>query len=99
MSAFGHWLWVYLGINGTGPWYGFYSGFGGDLGEVVLIGGLVQLYRSHTCHVDHPRFCWRFGAHPVAGTPYKVCRRHHPAIPDKVSAEHIADAHGAAGGV
>jgi hypothetical protein len=29
----------------------------------------------------------------VLGTPFKACKRHHPTVPDKVTADHIADAH------
>jgi len=83
-----------LGVtNLSGRWYGFWSGFGSDLGEFAIFGGLIAAYRRHTCHVDHPRFCWRPGTHPVAGTPYRACKKHHPDIPDKVSAHHIAQAH------
>lgn len=89
-----HWLAHLLGLdNMSGPWYGFWSGFGSDLGELAIFGGLFATYRRHTCHVDHPRFCWRPGVHPVEGTPYRACKKHHPAVPDKVSAEHIAAAH------
>ena len=27
--------------NVSGPWYGFWSGFGSDIGELVLLGGLI----------------------------------------------------------
>lgn len=88
------WLAHILGIdNESGPIYAFWSGFGSDIGELAILGGMVTFYRRHTCHVNHPRFCWRWGAHPVEGTPYKTCRRHHPAVPDRVSAEHIHAAH------
>ena len=94
-----HWLAHLLGIdNETGPIYAFWSGFGSDVGEFALLGGLVALYRRHTCHVDHPRFCWRPGTHPVAGTPYRVCKRHHPAVPAKVTPDRIAAAHDEAQG-
>ncbi len=88
------WLAHILGIdNVSGAWYAFWSGFGSDLGEVAIVGSLLAAYRRHTCHVDSPRFCWRPGVHPVEGTPYKVCKRHHPRVPDAVSAHHIAQAH------
>lgn len=87
-----------LGLdNPTGAWELFWSGFGSDVAEFAILGSLLALYRRHTCHVDHPRFCWRPGLHPVAGTPYKVCKRHHPAVPDRITADHIAAAHRAAG--
>jgi hypothetical protein len=64
-----------LGVDDlTGPWYGFWSGFGSDLTEFALIGVLAGVIRSHNCEVHG---CWRLGRHATAaGT--KVCRRHHP---------------------
>lgn len=89
-----NWLTHALGLdNGSGPIYLAWSGAGADLGELAIIGGLVTHYRRMTCHVDTPRFCWRPGVHPVAGTPYKTCKKHHPSVPDEVSAEHIETAY------
>ncbi len=92
-----NWLLHLIGVR-PAPFAGgganaFWSGFGSDLGEVVIIGGMVQLYRKHTCHVDSPRFCWRLGTHPVDGTPYRVCKTHHPRVPDRITAEHIKQVH------
>jgi len=71
-----HWLLHVLGMdNLSGTAYGFWSGFGADIGEVVIIGGLVSIARRHNCHVHG---CWRIGRHPVDGTGFVVCRRHHP---------------------
>ena len=65
-----------LGIdNESGPWYAFWSGFGSDLGEIAIMGSLLALVRRHNCHV---KGCPRLGRHPVAGTTWTVCRRHHP---------------------
>lgn len=76
--------------------YNFWSGFGSDVGEVVIIGGLVQLYRKHSCHV---RGCWRISRHPVEGTPYVVCTRHHPTVPTGgATVEEIHAAHSEAQG-
>ena len=73
------WLLHVLGVdNVSGRWYGFWSGFGSDIGEVVIIGALVSVYRKHNCHA---KGCWRLARHPVEGTPYVVCRRHHPDGP------------------
>jgi hypothetical protein len=79
--------------NGSGPIYLAWSGWGGDLGEVVIIGALWGAYRKHTCHVDG---CWRLSRHHVEGTPYIACKKHHPTVPETVTAEHIADAHAVA---
>jgi len=70
-----HWLAVHTGtVNEAGPYYGFWSGFGSDLGEVTLIGAVLGTYYKHNCH--HPR-CWRVGRHVVDGTPW--CNKHHEA--------------------
>ncbi len=70
-----HWFEVHTGINGSGPYYGFWSGFGSDLGEATLIAGALAVWRHHSCHV---RGCARLGRQ-VEGTPYLACPRHHPA--------------------
>ena len=75
-----HALQHFFGLDDlSGPFYGFWSGVGSDITELAIVGGLIGIYRRHTCHA---RRCWRFGRHPVAGTPYIVCRRHHPDVPD-----------------
>lgn len=61
--------------NGSGPWYLFWSGFGANFAEFTLVGGILGLFWKHNCHV---KGCWRIGRHPVEGTGYVVCRRHHP---------------------
>lgn len=70
-----HLLLHVIGLDGSGYWYNFWSGFGSDLGEAALIGGLISMYRKHNCHV---KGCWRLTWRPVAGTTFTVCRRHHP---------------------
>ena len=76
MNAFLVWLANLTGAdNTTGVWYGFWSGFGSDLGEIAILGALISLYRKHNCHVRH---CWRIARHDVAGTQWKTCRKHHP---------------------
>lgn len=68
-----HWfLHVSGSDNVSGPWYGFWSGFAGDL---AIFGGLFHYTRKHNCHVQ---WCWRIGRIPVDGQPYTVCRKHHP---------------------
>lgn len=81
-----------LGLD-PGYWANFWSGFGSCLGEFALLGGAVTAYKHFTCHVNHPRFCWRPGVHPVGLTGFRTCRRHHPTVPDQITAEHIAQAH------
>jgi hypothetical protein len=88
-----HWLAHFFGTdNLSGPFYGFWSGVGSDITELGLFGALVAHYRGKTCHVDR---CWRLGRHPVG--EYRVCRKHHPAVPDRITAGHIADVHAHAG--
>ena len=84
------WLAHILGLN-PGYWNMFWSGFGSCLSEFAIVGGLITYYKRSTCHVNNPRFCWRPGLHPVAGSPYRTCAKHHPAVPDQISAQHIAD--------
>jgi hypothetical protein len=71
-----HFLYVHLGIPGTGPWYGFWSGFGGSVPDIAIITGASAWYLNHTCH-DHPT-CLRWGKYPAAGGLFKLCRHHHP---------------------
>jgi hypothetical protein len=71
-----NWLLHFLGMDDlTGPYYGFWSGIGSDLGELAVVGALAGLLRKHNCHV---RRCWRIGRHPVEGTLWVVCAKHHP---------------------
>jgi hypothetical protein len=67
------WLLHILGIdNLSGRWYGFWSGAGGDIGQITLIAAVLGAFRKHNCH---QRRCWRIGRHLVDGTPW--CDRHH----------------------
>lgn len=76
-----------LGIDDvSGRWYGFWSGIGGDLS---ILAAPVVLLRRHNCHA---RWCWRMGRHPVDGTSWTVCRRHHPD--EHPTAEQIRQAAG-----
>lgn len=84
-----HWLGL---TNAGGKTYLFWSGFCGDL---AFIGGGWAIVRHTNCHV---RGCWRVGRHEVRGTHFKVCRKHHPAIDGKPSADDIARAHAEATG-
>jgi hypothetical protein len=76
----GHWLQVHTGtVNETGPYYGFWSGFGSDLTEFAIIGTIAtaayQLFKKYNCHYPG---CWRVGNHPAAGGQFSLCYRHHP---------------------
>jgi hypothetical protein len=85
------WLLHVLGVdNMSGRWYGFWSGFGSDLGEAAILGGLASMVRARNCEV---KGCWRLGRHATAAN-HRVCRRHHPD--DHLTAEHVQAAHQAA---
>jgi hypothetical protein len=74
------WLVDHTGIsNESGPWYGFWSGFGSDLAELGIIGAVgtaaYQLVKRYNCHEPG---CWRVGTHPAADGQFLLCYRHHP---------------------
>jgi len=92
-----HWVALHTGIIHGGPdqYYNFWSGFGSDLGEVTLITavsiGVYTGVRKVNCHT---KGCWRIGHHPLDGTPYILCRRHHPGVPTHgASHQHILEQH------
>jgi hypothetical protein len=92
-----HWVALHTGILNGGPdkYYNFWSGFGSDLGEATLISAVaVGVYtgvRKVNCHA---KGCWRIGHHPLDGTPYILCRHHHPHVPGKgASHDHILEQH------
>lgn len=73
-----HWLGV---DNVSGYVYAFWSGFAGCL---PMFGAWYVLARKHNCHAKR---CMRVGRHPVEGTTYVVCAKHHPD--DHKTAEEI----------
>jgi hypothetical protein len=86
-----HWLAVHTGtVNEPGGYYGFWSGFGSDLGELTLVtafvAGLYGAFSKINCHAPG---CPRIGKHDVVDTPYRLCRRHHPDVPDDVTLQQI----------
>jgi hypothetical protein len=96
-GALRHWFALHTGIIHGGPdkYYNFWSGFGSDLGEATLITavglGVYTGVRKVNCHT---KGCWRIGHHVLAGTPYILCRHHHPNVPTKgASHKHILDQH------
>jgi hypothetical protein len=82
-----HWLSHFFGLdNLSGPFYGWWSGAGSDLGEYVIVVGLlvgtVHMVRRHNCR-EHR--CWRIGIHTYLdkdGTPHPACKKHHPHMGD-----------------
>jgi hypothetical protein len=74
-----HWIAVHIGsVNESGPFYGFWSGFGSDLSEFAIAVGIYTGVRKVNCHSLR---CWRIGHHPLDGTPYHLCKIHHPDVP------------------
>jgi hypothetical protein len=78
--AVNHWLGVRTGtVNESGPYYGFWSGFGSDIAEFGILGAIgtaiYQLVKKYNCHEPG---CWRVGTHPAAGGEFLLCYRHHP---------------------
>ena len=43
--------------------------------------GVYTGVRKVNCHT---KGCWRIGHHPLDGTPYILCRHHHPDVPTRV---------------
>jgi hypothetical protein len=79
-SVVNHWLAVHTGtVNESGPYYGFWSGFGSDIAELGILGaiatGIYQAVRKFNCHEPG---CWRVGTHQAAGGQFLLCYRHHP---------------------
>ena len=92
-----HWVAFHTGILNAGPdhYYNFWSGIGSDLGEATLISavgiGVYTGVRKVNCHT---KGCWRIGKHPLDGTPYVLCRHHHPHVPSRgATHEHILEQH------
>ncbi|MGH9020716.1 MAG: hypothetical protein ACRDV0_06825 [Acidimicrobiales bacterium] len=88
-----HWFEVHSGtVNESGPYYGFWSGFGSDIGEATIFVGIIATWRHHSCHV---RGCARIGR-TVEGTPYLACPKHHPehkGFKRSISFEELHEAH------
>jgi hypothetical protein len=72
--AIWHWFLNFTGTNiptNGSKWYNFWSGFGSDLGELVIIGAIIGWYKRNKC-VN----CWRFSHHDVAKTHFRTCHKH-----------------------
>jgi hypothetical protein len=96
-DALRHWLALHTGTLHGGPdlYYNFWSGFGSDLGEATLISAVgIGVYTGARKVNCHTKGCWRIGHHALEGTPYILCRHHHPDVPTKgASHEHILQQH------
>lgn len=81
-------------LNGNG--YQFWSGIGSDFGELTLlavIGTIIHWYINSRCHVGGVglRGCRKRGHFPFHH--YKLCKKHHPDVPDKLTHVHIKKLH------
>src|SRR5665213_623593 len=96
-GAVRHWLALHTGTLHGGPdlYYNFWSGFGSDLGEATLISAVgIGVYTGARKVNCHTRGCWRIGHHSLEGTPYHLCKHHHPDVPvEGASIEHILEQH------
>jgi hypothetical protein len=92
-----NWFALHTGVlkGGPDPYYNFWSGIGSDIGEATLISavaiGVYTGVRKVNCHSKR---CWRIGHHALEGTPYILCRHHHPDVPNGgATHEHILREH------
>lgn len=91
----GYWLQVHTGtVNEPGPYYGFFSGFGSDLGEYVIatsiLGSLYHAVKRSNCHTHG---CVRIGSLPTSDG-YKVCKKCHLKITGaRPTLEHLQARH------
>ncbi len=96
-AAIRHWTALHTGILNGGPdrYYNFWSGFGSDLGEATLISAVgIGVYTGARKVNCHTKGCWRIGHHVLEGTPFILCRRHHPGVPTEgASHEYILEQH------
>jgi hypothetical protein len=79
----------WTGANNTsGNQYGFWSGFGSDLGEFALLGAFVTWWKAGECHIDG---CHRRGHYPFQH--YKLCKKHHPEVSNKLTHDQVIAIH------
>lgn len=99
LQSIWYWFEVHSGtVNESGPYYGFWSGFGSDIGEFLLLGSIVAVYRKHNCYINR---CPRIAHHKLtdnkSGTEHMLCKKHyrqiHPELPKKITLEHLAFIH------
>jgi hypothetical protein len=82
--------WLYNALRWTWHDPDGYNFISGPLADITLLGGAYAILRHHNCHA---KGCWRIGRHPVDGTGYVVCRKHHPnpkPTAEQIYAEHAA---------
>jgi hypothetical protein len=74
--------------------YQFWSGIGSDFGEAGILIAALAWWKHHNCQVGG---CWRLHLRNPTGGGHYVCKKHHPAHEgDRLTVEHVAEAHHAA---
>ncbi len=68
-----HWIGVLPRTPSTA--YNFWSGFGSDIAEFGILGGIIAGYRKINCRSP---WCLRIGHHQDASGLFHYCKRHHP---------------------
>lgn len=78
------WAWIMHATGSddlSGPEYGFWSGFAGDLTVFAALAAYPWVaYRRHNCQVKR---CWRIGRHELTdtdGVKRSLCHVHHPGV-------------------
>lgn len=85
-----HLLFHWLGLdNASGTAYLAWSGAGGDVAELAVLGAVVTVWRRVNCS---QRRCWRIGRRQLHDTGLHLWLRHHPEGA-KPSATHILALH------
>jgi hypothetical protein len=93
------WLYHPLGVCALAPHaqyvacrsYNFWSGSGSDISEITLLGIAIAGWKHVNCAAP---WCFRIGRHPTADGLHKLCRRHHPDLPNRrLSLQEIHDRH------
>lgn len=79
-----HTFWVL--ITSTTNW--FYGIMSSWFGFIFYAGGFITYYKHSRCHVDT---CHKRGKYPFQH--YKLCKNHHPAVPNKITHLHIKQLH------
>ena len=75
-----------LGIDTQSSY--FYAAYSGVIPSLLVFAAAVGWWTHRSCHVDG---CLRRGKFPFED--YKLCKKHHPSVPEKVTHEHILSLH------
>jgi len=90
------WIEIHTGtVNEPGPYYGFFSGFGSDLGEYAIVVGVEHTAYMNWKHLNcHDPHCLWIGRYPDASGQFRYCHRHHPDFGGKPpTREHMYRVH------